>query len=164
MNVGTVFAALDRNAREIESLIEAGDATLTRRAPAISAWSISEQLDHTLKVRRSIFEVLLSEPEPLPGGMNLLGRMAFIAGWIPRGMGKSPERLRGQPKSDVELRRALASTAEPYGRLRAAEAILSNPARVLPHPRFGGLRALEALRFTDIHDRHHLKLIRDIQR
>jgi hypothetical protein len=155
---------LERNAHSIDLLITEGDEALARRAPAISAWSVSEQVDHLLKVRRSIFELLLSQPPTLPHGMNLPGRIAFTLGWIPRGMGKSPERLRGQAKTAEELRAATAVGAESYARLRQAEAVVASPARVLPHPRFGGLTALEALRFADIHDRHHLKLVRDIRR
>jgi len=159
-----VFSALERNALAIDALVAEGEGTLSRRAPAISAWSVGEQVDHLLKVRRSIFELLLSQPPALPHGMNMAGRIACTLGWIPRGVGKSPERLRGQPKSAEELRAAIARGAETFARLRQAEVVLKNPAPVLPHPRFGGLRALEAMRFADIHDRHHLKLIRDIRR
>lgn len=125
---------------------------------------MSEQIDHVLKVRRSIFELLLSQPPTLPHGMNLMGRIAFTLGWIPRGVGKSPERLRGQPKSAEELQALIAVGAEQRSvACGRPKVVLKNPAPVLPHPRFGGLRALEALRFADIHDRHHLSLIRDIR-
>lgn len=164
MKVASVFSALERNASTLQGLVAEGEQALGHRAPAISAWSVSEQIDHVLKVRRSIFELLLSQPPTLPHGMNLMGRVAFTLGWIPRGVGKSPERLRGQPKTAEELHAAIAVGAETLGRLRQAEVVLKNPAPVLPHPRFGGLRALEALRFADIHDRHHLSLIRDIRR
>jgi hypothetical protein len=35
---------------------------------------------------------------------------------------------------------------------------------IVPHPRFGGLRPAQALRFAAVHMDHHLRIIADIVR
>jgi hypothetical protein len=77
-------------------------------------------------------------------------------------MGKSPEPYLPVAPSPAELRAGIAAVTE---HLRAQEPRLAEIQRcsgLWRHPRFGGLTAAQWLCFVDIHQNHHLKIIRDI--
>ena len=97
--------------------------------------------------------------------MNLTGHLLLALGWIPRGVGKSPkgvvpaERNAGRPRG-ARRPAAQGSTAT----RRSPRRVLADPTPVFPHPYFGGLTALQGLRFLGIHTHHHLKIVADIRR
>lgn len=159
----------DRALAEIRTQFErlralARSAELSARNERISAWCIAEQLDHVIRVSASVVDVLADpNAEPRPGGINILGRLVLKFGWIPRGLGKSPRRLRGAPATGAELDAKLAQLersfdALPFDKLRASHV------PIVPHPRFRALDAPQALRFLVVHTQHHLKIIDDIVR
>jgi len=131
-------------------------------AAPCSEWSPSEHLDHAIKVAASIVNRLLDLEAPRGGrGVSAMGRLIMLVGRIPRGRGKSPERLRGTRQTAESLQ---ASLAKLEGKLDLLAAQHLEPARgpVVPHPRFGGLTPPHALRFAVVHTDHHLRIIRDI--
>jgi hypothetical protein len=162
LNLERVFAGIDRSSEILASRIAAGEEALSSRAPAISSWSVAQQIDHTLKVRKRIVDLMLSGPAELGGRMKPVGHLLLFFDWLPRGVGRAPEHTHGKEKPANELATALAHSRDLIDRLRAAPDVLARPERVLPHPRFGSLSAFEGLRFTGLHDRHHLRLIDDI--
>jgi hypothetical protein len=137
-------------------------AELSARNERVSTWCLAEQLDHTTKVTASVVDVLGdANAPPLDGGINFLGRLVLLFGWIPRGVGKSPRRLTGTHAAATDLEAALAQLAKafdelPFDRLRASRTPL------VRHPKFGGLTPPQALRFLEVHTRHHLKIVDDI--
>ncbi len=143
------------------------NGALTYRPTGISAWSIAEHLDHLALANRAItqgIEGMLAAPDQDEGGdLNLIGRTVLLTGWIPRGKGQAPDftRPRGALPADlrVELAEIQADVAGLEGRLSTVAAARGRRA----HPAFGGLRPLQWLRFVGIHNRHHLKIMRDIQ-
>lgn len=123
-----------------------------------SAWCVAEHLDHTLKVTNSTLRILLKPELPvLPKGINFIGRMVLLTGWIPRGRGRSPEKLRGAPATMHQLQALLDQLDE------LIERIAAEPPRkasaVFRHPFFGGLTYAQSLRFLAIHTEHHLRII-----
>lgn len=144
----------------MRSLVASGDEGLLVTCDAVSGWCPAEHVDHLAKVSTSIFDRILSKgvidnPKPL----SFIGRLILLIGWIPRGKGRSPEKLHGKRADHATL---LAS-------LSAAEALLARldgfplgNAPSVPHPRFGGLTPAQALRFVEVHNEHHLKIVRDI--
>jgi hypothetical protein len=126
-----------------------------------SGWCPAEHLDHVIKVSASIVNRLLQADAPRSGGVSMLGRIILAAGRIPRGKGKAPERLRGARVSGEELHAALARLEEKIAQL-AAEHLAESRGAIVPHPRFGGLRPGQALRFAAVHNDHHLRIIDDI--
>lgn len=167
------FYAL-RESGEMAALAEGHDADdrLRFRNEAVSRWSVGEQLDHLVKVNQGILDLLegalqtggLPPPkEPVPP-LNLAGRFVLFTGFIPRGAGKSPKPYLPVQPSAADLRAGIARSAE---RLRALEPRLGDLARApgkFRHPRFGGLSAAQWLSCYDIHQHHHLKIIRDIHK
>ncbi len=145
--------------REQSARIRAILGTRELTAPVTqSAWCVAEHLDHTLKVTTSTLQVLLkSELPPLPKGINLVGRMVLLFGWIPRGRGKAPEKLVGTTATSDELKTRLSELDDVIARVGAEPPRDATP--VLRHPMFGGLTFAQSLRFVAIHTAHHLKII-----
>jgi hypothetical protein len=123
-----------------------------------SAWCVAEHLDHTIKVASSTIQVLLKPTLPaLPYGINFMGRMVLTSGWIPRGRGNAPEKLRGMPATKDELIARLTELDVILERTAATSDRDATP--VLRHPLFGGLSFSQSLEFLVIHTNHHLKII-----
>ena len=139
-----------------------GDARVLDVDERVSAWSPAEHIDHLLKVTKSVLDRLPSQ-EALPRGINVIGRAILALGWIPRGKGRSPERLTATRCTVEELQARLARV---NAAVDAADAATIDAARIpsVPHPRFGGLTPPQALRFITVHTEHHLKIVRDILR
>lgn len=146
---------------ELRTLADKPDAQLCATAP-LSKWSPSEHLDHSIKVTASIVNRLLDTEAPRgERPLSFIGRLVLLSGWIPRGAGKSPERVRGTQCNSADLH---ASLTKLEGKIALLTAEHLNDARggIVPHPRFGDLVPTVALRFARIHTRHHLRIIEDI--
>jgi hypothetical protein len=159
----TAAAAINRIREQMErirSLCTGSETALFAPNERVSRWSVGEHLDHLLKSTQSVLKRIDSK-DSLPSGVTLLGRVILTLGWIPRGRGKSPSRLGGMrvPLADLQ-----AAVAQIEAALIGLDTERIDIARVpnVPHPRFGGLTPAQALRFTVIHNEHHLKIVRDI--
>ena len=151
---GTLSRIREQSAR-IRAIL--GSREISARVPR-SAWCVAEHLDHTLKVTNGTLQVLLkTELPPLSKGINFVGRMVLLTGWIPRGRGNAPEKLRGTPATAAELETQLAQLDELLDRIAAEPPRSTTP--VLRHPLFGGLSFAQSLSFLAIHTNHHLKII-----
>ena len=129
-----------------------------------SAWSALEHLDHTIKVASGLLHVLNKEEIPrLPRGISVIGRLVLLIGWIPRGRGRSPERMLPAPATVDELQQRLTEMDAQIERVaNRTAAVPAFP--IVRHPVFGGLTYAQALRFIAIHTHHHLKILDDGQR
>jgi hypothetical protein len=125
-----------------------------------SGWSISEHVDHCVRVMRVALE-RIHEPKPTSRPKSLVGHVILAIGWIPRGRGKAPELVRGTRRSSEEISSEINELRRLAGDL-PPHVLSDRKTRVMKHPYFGGLTASETLRFLAIHNRHHLKIIRDI--
>ena len=125
-----------------------------------SQWSISQHVDHCLLVMKAAME-RLHDPKPTSRKKTLVGHVILAIGWIPRGRGKAPELVRGTLRDPKEVVSAI-SEIERQTSTHPAAALANRNLRILKHPYFGGLTAEETLRFVAIHNRHHLKIIKDM--
>jgi hypothetical protein len=153
----TSFATLQGQLNEFQRLVF--DSDFHHTTPK-SGWSISEHVDHCVRVMRFALE-RIHEPKPTSRSKTLVGHVILAIGWIPRGRAKAPELVRGTRRSSEEI----SSEITELRRLAAdlpSHALNNRKIRVMKHPYFGGLTASETLRFLAIHNRHHLKIIRDI--
>jgi hypothetical protein len=160
-----------RDLRQLEAQLELVDAlaaggaeTVTARAPAVSGWSVAQQLDHALKVAEFALARVVAAGAPLPRGINLLGRVLLAVGRIPRGRGKSPPAARGEERSPAELAAAVARVRGLVAQLRDRPELLATRSPLVKHPYFGGLSPVQALRMVEIHTDHHLRIVADIRR
>jgi hypothetical protein len=156
--------ALQRLREQIDELrrLAALDEGALFATSTVSAWTPAEHADHLIKVCTSVVQRLLDARPPAElKRLNVIGRLILLAGRIPRGRGRSPERLRGARVSAAELLESLQRLEAGIEQLN--ESILSaKRGRVVPHPYFGGLDPLQAIRFAVIHNRHHLLIINDV--
>ena len=138
------------------------------REEEISAWSVGQQLQHLARADHGIGIGLLglledpSKGEPI--GPRLLGRLILLVGRIPRGRGRAPKSTSPEPEPAVEtLRREVEQARTALLRCgERAEDLLALD-RTIPHPYFGGLGTLRWIRFVEIHQEHHLRIVREIR-
>lgn len=155
---------IERQLDDMAARIRRGRTALLAAAPEHSGWSVGQHLDHLLKALKATTAALERSDLPPPaGGLNLLGRLLFLTGRIRRGAAQSPERVRGEQRPPEELETLLDIGRTRLSRLRTGDLPL-RPGRCIDHPALGGLTASEALRFVRIHQDHHLRIIREIER
>ena len=133
------------------------------RVERVSLWSVGQHIEHLLKVDDTIHLHLTSSTigTPVPP-LTWIGRVILIAGRIPRGRAKAPEWTK--PTGDyVALRKAVERTSHRFRELEPIVDTLSRDTIRIAHPSLGGLTRRQWLRFTDIHQRHHHAIIRDIR-
>lgn len=149
---------------EITRIVRFEPALLALRVERISRWSIGLQVDHILKVLEVGQRFLADGSAPLPRGMNLLGHLSLATGWLPRGVGKSPKGVLPVEQTPADLAGRASELRRIYCERPLPAHVLADPRPVFPHPYFGGLNALQGVRFLGIHTHHHLKIVADIRR
>ena len=146
----------------IRTLARSPEEQFCARREHISAWSPAEHLDHTYKVSMSIVRRITEESaKPSRRGINLVGRVILLLGWIPRGRGKTPERLSGAICTGAHIEAALGRLEQALGTL-PMDAVAASRSPIVPHPMFGGLTPSQALRFIVVHTNHHLRIVDEI--
>ncbi len=155
---------LEVRLRRLDEVIGAGEALVALRVESVSAWSVAQQVDHSLTVLRLSIARLAAADKPLSRPINLLGRTLLLLGWLPRGRGRAPKGTEGQERTAAELVVALAEVRAALAALAANEARLADPTAYVPHPYFGGLNSRQSLRMLEVHTAHHLRIVADIRR
>jgi hypothetical protein len=164
-----LHARLLRQSAGLSGLAGAAAERLAVREDRVSAWSVGDHLEHMQRVGRSVLGVLdklRAEPRPGPGpAIRPAGRLVLFLGVIPRGRARATKFVepQGLPRESLQAELgALHARLAALGpeQLAALEGIEGR----LPHPIFGGLDARQWLRFLEIHQHHHLKIVRDIER
>lgn len=147
--------------RTIRAISAGPEEQFFRIDTGISGWSPAEHLDHLIKVASAVVG-RIRDADAAPGkrGISFAGRIILATGWIPRGKGRSPERMRGTRATPAAIEAALVELEESLGRVDAAMVASRRP--TVPHPRFGGLTPSQGLRFVVIHNAHHLKIVDEI--
>ncbi|WP_111682380.1 DUF1569 domain-containing protein [Winogradskyella tangerina] len=125
----------------------------------VSKVDVAWQLDHILKTFNRITDVLSkSNPDDYSSSINAARTFSLTAGYIPRGRAQSPNVVR---PPDVII------TEDIYKQLEEAKANISKLKSLdnnanFDHPYFGQLNKAHAIRFIEVHTKHHLKIVRDI--
>jgi hypothetical protein len=124
----------------------------------LSQWSVGMHVHHCclamISIGKGLAKSALPSPPSKPSPRKLI---ALKFGFIPRGRAKNPSRTDPQVLPADQLF-GLIDEAE---RQLAASATV-DPGQWISHPIFGTLRRDAALRFVEVHNRHHLKIVRDI--
>lgn len=146
---------------EIDRLAQSDPSQFSLQRASVSKWTVAEQLDHAVRVLSSILARVHEPSETIPQRLNWIGRLVLLAGYIPRGRGRSPKSMLPMPCSQEQLRQSVSETRALLERVVSGQASESSD-RIVRHPLFGGLTAKEAFAFAIIHTRHHLAIVRDI--
>lgn len=156
---------------ETAAVLQWPDERLYLRGTAVSEWSPAQHVDHVLRTLEALWgrvEALVegrSAEIRARGGPVLVGRIVLWTGWIPRGRGRAPEAVRPDPRPvRHRMQVALCDATRRVEEQRARAAELATARGVLPHPQLGNLDAKRWIRFADVHTRHHLAIVADIDR
>lgn len=129
------------------------------QADSVSDWSVGMQIEHCCLCTTLICRSLGVSQAPKPASFNPLRNLLLTTARIPRGKANA---------SEVTLPKTGPSTATLHDVIDEAAAALQ-AALLLPanrwfdHPLLGAMTKSQALRVVQIHNRHHLKIINDIQ-
>lgn len=163
MTYAKAVSRLERDLSRVDALLTLGDDGVGKLRPKVSGWSIAQQLDHLLRSIVLASDFLLEDRDRPPRGINLLGRVLLLAGRIPRGRAKAPERLVGRKRTVDELREELGEARGRIGALAARSDLPGDRSPRVPHPYFGGLTPTQAVLFIGIHTDHHLRIAEEIR-
>lgn len=126
----------------------------------ISKVNVSWHLDHSLKVIIGISKQLIrSDISAYKANFNLSRFILFPIGFIPRGQGKSPKVVLPPDTILIEDIKTQIETAK-----ELVLQLKSLPQNVnFKHYAFGILNKSNAIRFIEMHTKHHLKIVDDIR-
>jgi len=132
------------------------------KAESVSKATTGWQLDHSMRVLCGVVGALkYSEPKEYKWKFSLPRTYVFMRGGIPRGAGRVPKEVK---KSEEPI--SVESLQEMYEksmkRLKELEQFSSN--QFFKHPLFGDLKLKKSKRFIEIHTRHHILIVRDIEK
>jgi len=153
---------------ELKSLASSSEELLNLRNPSISQWSVEQHLDHTITTAKMIFGLvfmlLQSKSSKAPGKPKFLAKVVMATGYIPRGKGKSPADLLPKENPRAEIAKNLPMLEMAFKSVSGRLAEVEQCAATAPHPALGEFTPAQWLRFIEIHNNHHFKIIRDIRR
>jgi hypothetical protein len=160
---------IDAQLAEMEALC---GSALADFAPGVSGWSVGQQVDHLARVgveiARGLTEVVATGVFPThatDAPTTMTGMALLRLGWIPRGVAKAPKSVTPDPTPETEeIRGRIDEFRSILARLRGDIAAVDGASARRKHPYFGGLTAASWVRFLWVHQRHHLKIVRDIRR
>ncbi len=148
-------------------LAMAGDPEgLSKHNADVSAWSVGQQLEHLALAGHSILDAMEQivrgdHAEDAGKEPNRIGRFVLVSGRIPRGKGQAPDSA--LPK-DVDAGVLVADLLRMRERCAALDPnVLDDAVGTVAHFAFGHLNACQWLRFIQVHNDHHGKIIRDIE-
>ena len=150
-----------RRLPDLSGLREAVDHAGSRR-PAVSAWSVGQHVGHCALAVRGIAKALLRSRPPMPSRRRgwAWRQVILRTGWIPRGRARAPEGV--VPPEELE-EEALQALLDECAELLGAVSHLGDDAW-FEHFALGVMDRDAALRFLEVHDAHHLKIVADILR
>lgn len=126
----------------------------------VSKWSVYAHTEHVFIANTKILDQILNyDSSNTPTGkINMLGRVVLLLGAIPRGKGKAPDFSIPTGLDQEELKVLYLSLID---KVKKAESLEIKNISV-KHPYFGFLNLKQWLRFIEIHQKHHLKIIKKI--
>ena len=140
---------------EIEKLIEKRDV----KNEAVSKADIAWHLDHMLKTMNGISKAMEnSDPANYESSFNMMKLMSLGIGYIPRGTAQAPESVR--PPDNILTQDIISQLADARQNIEMANALNKNA--YFNHFVFGNLNRPTSLRLLEVHNKHHLKIVRDI--
>lgn len=162
---------IERPLGRLQSQIDDLESCLSQSelsAPQVSKWTIGEHIEHCAmalaRTAEGFDRAWKAGPKAVAGGPSLAGKIILWTGLIPRGKGKAPAAVLPRRIDPQQVAHALAKERSRWSDLKPQISALQAAGWRLAHPIFGPLSPLQWLRFSEIHLRHHRKVIEDIRR
>jgi len=149
------MALLEKEILVLEKAIKVSD----KKAVKISSSNVAWHIDHSLKVIQRVCNFLIaSKQSDYKWKFNKWRFIIFLKGTIPRGKAKAPRHVR--PPENITI-------DDLKNQLKKVKQLLNTIKRLPPksnfdHHIFGKLHLKKAIRFLEIHTKHHIKIINDI--
>lgn len=125
----------------------------------ISQSNVAWHLEHCLLVINGINKTLKnSNPTEYRWRFIPLKMIVFLINKIPRGKGKSPKTV--QPQNEISQESLQKHIEISRKTIQELDSLANNT--FFKHPYFGDLKRKQAIRFLEIHTKHHLSIIDDI--
>jgi hypothetical protein len=125
---------------------------------AVSKSSVGWHIEHTFLVIKSVTNALKSStPNDYKWTFSPIRTFVLTTNHIPRGKGKAPKSVQPQTYSTESLLTHFEKVRE-----KMTELYTLSPDTFFKHPYFGNLKHKNAIKFLEIHTKHHLKIIDDI--
>jgi hypothetical protein len=125
----------------------------------VSQGSVGWHIEHSLITLNLIIDVLCrSEPSKYKWAFNYKRTFVSVIGKIPRGRVKAPEVV--QPKTYYDTQTLQQHVILTKERIKSLPGLENN--NYFTHPFLGDFNKRPAIRFLQIHTKHHLKIINDI--
>lgn len=124
----------------------------------VSQVSAGWHLSHCMLTLRKIIETIgASDPAGYKRRFSFSKLLVFTSNSIPRGKGRAPKTVLPTDINEGALQNQLQELSRQVALLDGLD-----PNQYFAHPYFGDLKLKEAIRFMEIHTRHHLKIVREI--
>ena len=125
----------------------------------VSTVSVGWQLEHALLVLDSVSDTLeASNTSDYKFIFKPIRYVIMNLKTMPRGKGKSPDRVRPINEFDEKsLQEHLKTTRSKVEKLKGLD-----KRKYFAHPYFGNIKLNSAIKFLGIHTKHHLKIVADI--
>lgn len=125
---------------------------LNKENPRISKSTVGWQLDHCLKVHNAVYESLaLSKPEKYKPRFSFSKSLVMLTGFIPRGKAKAPK----QVVATAEITENSLLNQLELAKANYAKSLKLAEGQYFSHPLFGHIKKVDALKFANIHSKHH---------
>jgi len=147
--------------------LASSDSTLATKSQ-VSGWSIGQHLEHLALVNfhlaQRIVDALKTPPQNADQRPKLRSYIIFWFGYIPRGKAQAPTAVVPQGITADALRLKLKENRDALAAFEKRLAEFETSRGRTPHPFLGMFTAIQWLRFIGVHNHHHLKIIRAIQK
>lgn len=146
----------------VRGQIRALDALVGYRSavtPRVSRWPVGMHIHHCSLTMVGVTRAVMRQSGPRPRWTpNLLRTTVLLTGRIPRGRAQTPAEARPTPGCDERQLLSVLRDADDIVR-----ELVDAPADAwFHHFALGIIRMRSVPRFLEVHNRHHLRIIRDI--
>jgi hypothetical protein len=162
----SIFSTLLQELARCASRAAQPGAHLQRLAPHLSGWSVQQHLEHLAIVNPGVYgfiDQILRQPPGSPAQAPIESILVFLnSGVIPRGRVQAPDFVMPRGVPPEEIRACCNQALALFRGLESRFPLLESSRGTFPHPVLGPLTPVLWLRFTEIHTRHHLAIVDEI--
>ena len=164
-NIRTLYANV---LKQIEDMLAHPPEKITQSSTGVSRWNIGQHHEHLALTGLVIMKVIgapLVSPAPhIHESPNMQGGMVLLMGRIPRGVAQAPDYVMPSAQPDpVETKARLKQYLTEFSKLEPRLTELEQYEGRFPHPALGFFTIHEWLRLIEVHQRHHMEIVKDIE-